>query len=278
MAEGFREWGDYGEEQQWQEKSKVKKIFSFRTLKKIIKVIGIVLVGGIYALLAYRLITGLGVPQRAKKLLWNDKAISAYESEGDNLIIYKQDPEATFGNDGYFSIYQVKYIPKISQIQFTIRYNQSTVKALKAELGDGGDVDTDPFAYILRDNTGKVYTNYYISSYTSGLYTYVRLAFDDVALFNTKTVPAEHQYGSPDEKYSDLIYKGPNKSEAISSDISYLYIDFYYENDVKYEAESWADPLLVYRGGLEISEYDYSKDLPKNSGKDEIIYRSISES
>ena len=300
MAESFREWGDYGAEEEWQSRTPIKKFFSFRTFKRVLKIIGIIFIVLIYAILAYRLITGLGVPDKAKKMLWTPSDIAAYEESGSNLTIYVQEPEAQFGNDGHFSIYLVKYIPETSQIQLTLRYNRSTIADLKSDLtslytpDDSATdeekaaaaealesalakVDDAPFAYILRDNTGKTYTNYYISSFTSGLYTYVRLAFDGVELFNTETVAASHGYFDPDEEYSDIIYKGINKSASVSSDISYLYIDFYCSGDVKYDMKSWADPLLVYRSGLKIDEYDYSKDLPNKTQNEDMTYVRISE-
>jgi len=300
MAEGFREWGEYGAEDEWKSRPPIKKIFSFKTFKRVLKIIGIIFIAAVYAILAYRLFTGLGVPDKAKKMLWTQSDIDAYNDSDGNFTVYYQEPEAQFGKDGRFSIYHVKYIPVTDQIQITLRYNRSTVESLKKDLitlYTPGDSATDeekaiaendlaealalagetPFAFILRDNTGKIYSDYYISSYTSGLYTYVRLAYDGVELFNTEKVAASHTYFDPDEKYSDIIYNGINKSASVSSDISHLYIDFYYSGDVKYDERSWADPLLVYISGLKIDEYDCSKDLPSSGIDDNIAYFQIKE-
>lgn len=300
MAEGFREWGEYGKEEEWRSRPPIKKVFSFRTLKKILKIICIVLISAVYLVLGYRLITGLGVPGAATKLVWLDNTKAAYNAEGGDLSVYAQTPEATFGEDGRFSIYQMKFIPEISQLQLTIRYNRSTVAALKSSIEkkyaapEGATaeekaeaqakteealsmIDDAPFAFILRDDAGKVYTKYSMTSFKKGLYTYVRLVYDDVELFNTETAPRDSGYFSPDEKYSDIIYKGANKSVAMSSDISYLYIDFYYENDVKYDSESWADPLLVYRSGLELTEYDVKKDPPEKAKNGDVRYFDVAQ-
>lgn len=276
MAESFREWGDYGEEEQWQNKSTVKKIFSFRTLKLIVKAICVLLIAGIYAILAYRLITGLGVPKKATSILWTDEATAAYEASNGALVIYTQEQDDTIGKDGRFSVYSVKLIPEIDEVQLTVRYNRSTVKALREQTESANTdeaekaaalslIDDEPFVYLLRDNLNNVYTEYTEYTYTEGLYTFVTLAFDDVKLFNTVIAPSSDGLFTPDEEYSGLIYKGQSKGETVSSDISYIYIDFYYENDVQYNGKSWAAPILIYRNGLEMSVYDYSKDLPENS-------------
>ncbi|MBQ0125944.1 MAG: hypothetical protein KBS59_06450 [Clostridiales bacterium] len=295
MAEGFNEWGDYSSEEQWQSRSKIRKIFSFRTLGKAIKILLIAIAVGVYGILAYRLLTGLGVPADMKKLMYSQKLAQSETPKDelvvylkDELVVYLQEPEANFGSDGRFSIYSVKYIPSLDELQFTVRYNRSTVAALKedieAKYAPGDDatdaeiaelsalkqaalesIDDNPFVFVLRDNFGKVYTDYAYSSYVKGLYTYVRFSFDGVALFCTETASVKKDYFTPDGEYSDIIYKGQNKSELVSEDISYLYIDFYGANDVQYESESWADPLLVYRSGLDISRYEISKSEPLES-------------
>ena len=275
MAESFREWGDYGEEEQWQNKSTLQKIFSFRTLKLIVKAICVLLIAGIYAILAYRLITGLGVPKKATSILWTDEATAAYEASNGALVIYTQEQDDTIGKDGRFSVYSVKLIPEIDEVQLTVRYNRSTVKALREQTEsaytDEADrsaalalIDDEPFVYLLRDNENNVYTDYTEYTYTEGLYTYVTLAFDGVKLFDTAIASPDGLF-APDAEYSGLIYKGQSKGETVPSDISYIYIDFYYENDVQYNGKSWAAPILIYRNGLEMSVYDYSKDLPENS-------------
>lgn len=288
MAESFREWGDYGEEEQWKNKSTVKKIFSFRTFKLVIKIVCVAIIVAIYAILAYRLATGLNAPKKATGIIWTEKARAAYEASGAGLVIYTEEQDDTIGKDGRFAVYGVKLIPEIDEVQLTVRYNRSTVKALREGIESAYTdeaerdaalalIDDEPFVYLLRDNENNVYTKYAATSYTEGLYTYVTLAFDGVKLFNTVTAPASDGYFSPDGEYTDIIYKGQNKGEALSSDISYIYIDFYYENDVKYNGKSWAAPILIYKNGTEMKEYDYKNDLPDDSISDGIKYYRIEE-
>lgn len=289
MAEGFREWGDYGEQERWQNKTTVQKIFSLRTLKLVIKVICVAVIVGIYGILAYRLATGLNAPKKATGMLWTEKAIAAYTSSGGKLTVYTEDLDDTLGKDGRFAVYGVKFIPEIDEVQLTVRYNHSTVKALREETEKNytdeaeraaalEKIDDSPFVFILRDDKNNVYTSYSFSGYIDeGLYTYVTLAFDDVKLFNTETAPKSDGYFSPDGEYSGIIYKGQNKSEAVSSDISYIYIDFYYENDVQYNGKSWGAPILIYRNGAEMQIYDLGGDAPSYEKASGIKYYRVEE-
>lgn len=289
MAEGFREWGDYGEQERWQNKTTVQKIFSLRTLKLVLKIVCVAVIVGIYGILAYRLATGLSAPKKTTEIVWTEKAAAAYSSLGGKLTVYTEDLDDTLGKDGRFAVYGVKLIPDIDQIQLTVRYNRSTVKALREETekkytNDAEralaleKIDERPFVFLLRDDKNNVYTSYSFADYVDdGLYTYVTLAFDDVKLFNTVTAPKSDGYFSPDDKFSPIIYKGQNKSEAVSSDISYIYIDFYYENDVQYNGKSWGAPILIYRNGAEMKIYDLGTDAPNEENTSGIRHYRVEE-
>ena len=172
MAEGFREWGNYFAEEEWKRRSPLRKFFSFRTLKKILKFVCIVLVVGVYVVLGYRLITGFGVSKNAMKLIWTEKAYEAYEKYGKNLVVYEQEPDAIYGEDGCFSIHNMLYIPETNEVQCIIRFNKSTIDRLKESLTNGlttvaekdaalAKVDNFPFAFNLRDQDNNIYSDYY---------------------------------------------------------------------------------------------------------------------
>ena len=286
MAEGFREWGNYFAEEEWKRRSPLRKFFSFRTLKKILKFVCIVLVVGVYVVLGYRLITGFGVSKNAMKLIWTDKAYEAYGKYGKNLVVYEQEPDANYGEDGCFSIHNMLYIPETNEVQCIIRFNKSTIDRLKESLTADlettkekdavlASVDDFPFAFNLRDQDDNIYSDYYITSYSEGLYVYVRLSFNNVDFFKTETALPQNNFPAPDEKYSGIIYKGSNKNNVISTDISYLYIDFYYENDVKYDEMPWADPLLVYHSDKDLEKHSFSKNIP--TAPEQLTFVSITE-
>ena len=177
------------------------------------------------------------MPKKATGILWTDEARAAYGESGGSLVIYTQEQDDTMGKDGRFSVYSVKLIPEIDEVQLTVRYNRSTVKALKEQTesaySDDDEkaaaaalIDDEPFVFLLRDDSNNVYADYTEYTYTEGLYTYVTLAFDGVKLFNTETAEITGSVFVPDSEYSGVIYKGQNKAKTVSSDISYIYIDF----------------------------------------------------
>ena len=117
-----------------------------------------------------------------------------------------------------------------------------------------------PFVFILRDNTGKVYTSY---SYLSGhktVYQYLRIAFSDVDLFGDAPQTPEHLYPPPQAARPEYFYTGANKAETRA--ITHLYLDMYYENDADVNSETFAYPLLVYRSTAKLERYDYAKQTP----------------
>ena len=61
------------------------------------------------------------------------------------------------------------------------------------------------------------------------------------------------------------IFKGPHASE--SNEITYLYLDMYYEKDVDIYAEAFSYPLQVYVSDVELEVYDFSKELPNGSAQ-----------
>ena len=56
LAENFNDYGDYMKEERYQAKSKLGKIFSFRTLKKVFRWLIVGLIIFIYVFFAYRII------------------------------------------------------------------------------------------------------------------------------------------------------------------------------------------------------------------------------
>ncbi|MCQ2436312.1 MAG: hypothetical protein MJ101_05345 [Clostridia bacterium] len=294
MAENYEDWGEYYKKQEWENRSRTRKVFSFRTLKNVLKWAGLTLVVGIYAILGYRMFTGLGVPKSYTKMVWTDEAKQAYDESGGTLTVYSQTPRNQYAyaqtaesqSDGHYSIYEMKYIPALKQVQFTLRYNNGTVKDLKTDivseyLSDGeiyasyvdalkshpeaqsavDAVDDMPFYFVLRDNNGMIYTTYQYTESHKGLYNYVRLVFDGVTLFDTEYSAPDKPYPTAD-RYTRYITKGNSLAELTSQDITKLYVDTYYENDVDLENGSWSLPLTVYDSTLDLTDYDYSKELP----------------
>ena len=115
-------------------------------------------------------------------LVWNEEMIEEYQKyPGEFRVEYiKVYDERTFTEDGYFSVSKSRFIPVLSQWQFTVRYNHSTLEYLSEERGEDMPIEEDHFTFALTDNEGNVYRDFTYTRETKGRYTYYRLVFDDV--------------------------------------------------------------------------------------------------
>ena len=301
MAENYNDYGDYSEELVYQSKSTLRKFFSWRTLKRVLKVLFLLLILFVYAILFFRLCSG-SPPKSLTRLIWTESMLTAYAQAGEDFIVYSQEPAEHIAQDGYFGVYDIRYIPATEELQLTIRYNNSSTEKLEEELTEketearraaietrlreenpdmsGSELSSlveaeltseleenpiviqlseQPFLFILRDNYGRVYTSYSYISDEKTVYQYLRLSFEGVDLFGGETWSPSHEYPGPDVENPSDIYKGANAAQGDA--ITHLYLDMYYENDVNFNSETFAYPLLVYRSTSELERYDYSDEL-----------------
>ncbi len=304
MAETWEDFGELAKEERYQAKSKLGKIFSFRTFKKFLKFLMYMLVLVVYGFLFFRLCTGKP-PKELSALLWTESVHDAYTAYGDDLIVYEQEPIESIAQDGYFSVSDIRYIPAAQSFQLTVRYNNSSIEALKSWLleqekndrreaikaeypeltelastsvrykeimaevetrlealleaepiviDDLGDL---PFAFVLRDDYGNVYSEYSYIHDSKTVYQYMRISYENVLLFGDGTQKAsEKQYPTPEVSLPAYIYKGAN--ESIGGEIHYLYLDMYYIGRADVYSESFAYPLQVYTEASEMTRYDYA--------------------
>ena len=311
MSEYYNNDENYEEELIYQEKTRMEKIFSVRTLKTILKSIMWVLVVLVYGMIFFRLCTGKP-PKSVSGILWTDDALAVYEEYGDNLLIYSHEPVENIAEDGVSGIYDIIYIPASKTLQMTVRYNKNLAEdyyenevqkrrdaiedaVIKEEGYDRTQLSTlseeqrerynalieerltaslaedpinvsdsqYPFVFVLRDNYGKVYTTYEYVADVKTLDRYQRLSFEGVDLFGVGQFMPETEYPSPEASDPAYIFKGPHASE--SNEITYLYLDMYYEKDVDIYAEAFSYPLQVYVSDVELEVYDFSKELPNGA-------------
>lgn len=110
---------------------------AFRITGKLIKFLIGVLIFTVIALIIWRVVSSNN-PKDMKRLIPNEKLISAYEEKGDDLRIFKQDQRSvTSGthNYGYFAVTDYAFIPDANQIQLLFRYNNSTITATAEDYG-----------------------------------------------------------------------------------------------------------------------------------------------
>ena len=282
MAEDFNDFGSYRkelEDEEFRGRNWFRKLFSFRALKFTVKWLCYLLVFAVFAVLFWRIFSSK-LPSSASKIIWTEDSFAAYERLGDELLIYTQDVGTVFDKEGRFSLYEFHYIPSAKEVQFTVRFNKSTIEALaeeltdakRAELGAGfteADVITAemlgelPFAFAVRDNCGNVYTDYNYTTFEKNRYTYVRVAFSGIDLYDIEKGAPSVLYPTPESPNPDYIYKGELESEYVKSPTETLYFDAYFVDEYIESgadtSKAFAKSIVLYRSARETAVFSYQK-------------------
>lgn len=180
----------------------IKSFFNLMVGTVILMVVGV---------FVWRFITSVP-PKELTALTPDERIVEAY-SDGE-LVLVTQDQNnitRTEKNYGYFSVADVVFIPEIEQLQILVKYNDSTLKALKndyaddfAELGEKEYPDSEKDWYDVtvvlardltpengEDNLGsgresvelvRIQPTEVSGSAHKDRYSYRRLVFDNVPL------------------------------------------------------------------------------------------------
>jgi len=221
----------------------------FRIAGNLIKATAWCAVAGVIILLLWRIFSS-GTPQDLEAMIPNDRLAEAYEAEGGDLYMFKQDHKnvtTAERNYGYFGITDYYIIPDANQIQLVFRYNNSTIRSLSEDyslevIPDRHDelfdvsvvLQTDLTPDKKDDNAGNIegtvaYTRLHPTSVqrkTTNLYNYFRYVFE---------------FGE-ELDLSELIESG---------ELLAIYADVYYDQDINYEELSYGTLFL----------YDYKTDI-----------------
>lgn len=295
MAETWEDYGDLAEEEIYQSKSTLGKIFSTRTLGKVMKYFLAAIALTIYGILAFRLCTQKP-PKAVSKMLWTEDTLAAYTAN-DDMTVFGHEAAEAIAKDGYFGVYDILYIPESQEFQVTVRFNNSSTDKLYNDLYEKAkeqrrnelvatlteeqkknkelieekltasiasdpievDIAEIPFVFLLRDNTGEVYTSYDYILTSHTVYQYMRISFKKVNLFGDARTAPNAFYPTPDVPMAEYIYKGADAS--VGNEIKYLFLDMYDANHVDVNGKTFAYPLQVYSYLQELTVYDYSKDI-----------------
>ena len=194
-------------------------------------------IAGVIGILIWRMASS-GDPKELVPLIPNEKLSESYKENGDDLYAFTQKLDNITRTDydyGYFSVNRAVFIDSADQLQFILRYNNSTLKNLSEDLGIPEDSrDDDVFDVVVTvmydltpenkdDNSGEILgtvkrVQHLATSQTSAqknLYNYKKYVFDDI---------------------------------KITDDVLAVYVDIYYNKDVK------------AAGTLAIYDYRYPKN------------------
>lgn len=218
------------------------------------RILVLIMVIGTFAILVWRLVSAI-VPDSMKTVTPTPalcEAWQAAEAEGRELYAYANELDSITRaehNYAYFSVSNVIFIEEIQQVQFSFRYNNSTIMHLVEDyqlekVPDRAETLYDVTLYVAYDLTpedtsdnagndpGSVeFVRYFPSSCyadATTMYNYRRFVFDGLE--------TEHD-GHP---------------------MLAVYVDVYYTQDIDYEKESYGT-LIIYDYLAEKVPHSWSK-------------------
>ena len=221
---------------------------AFRITGALLKFFFFGVVAFVIGLLLWRVLSA-GDPKSMETLTPNADLLSAYEQQGEDLYMFRQDLDTITRaerNAGYFAITNYVLIPSANQIQIVFRYNNSTIRYLAQDysLDEIPSREEELFDVSLVLSTDKTPDNpddnasnkpesvqltrlhpVSVTSDTKNVYNYRRLVFD---------------LNEADLSLSELLD---------SNLLLAVYTDIYYNQAVDYEELSYGTIIL----------YDYSR-------------------
>lgn len=209
------------------------------TFSKIIKFIFVLLIIAVYTLLFGRMFLARYTGSMAK-YAWTNNAIKTYEQTTD-FTLMTQNLSKTIDDNGYFSISNYVYIPEINEVQFTVRYNNSTVDTLENFYTDVSDIG-ETFVFTLTDNNGNVYDSYKYLSKSNLIYNFRRLVFEGVDLSNAGTLYLNVYYIN-DVSKSSKIY---TSFQLYNEDANSFESDLKINTNKPKEAKFTQSPVFKY--------------------------------
>lgn len=194
----------------------------------------------LFGFMSLRVLTS-GDTKIAESFFWTDNAKNSYGASPDGFRVYSADLTKDYTDDGMFRVSNIRYAESetgpVSQLQFTVRWNDSTVKYLQQDFGLAEPPAGEPFVFTLADDLGNVYAVQDMTADSKPLYNYRRLAFD---------VP---DFGAAETYYVNIYYSGTYDAETSAS--------------VKGSDGSAYGTLAVYRTAVPMYDYTLKKsELP----------------
>lgn len=218
----------------------------FKITGKALKFTFYAVIIGINAILLWRLMSR-GDPALMETLMVNTRTASAYAEAGDQLEVLYQE-QYYINEEGLFGQSNLRYLPSISQLQVTARYNNSTIRAMAEtyELEEVPGRDEDVFDVTLV----KVIA---LTEEEQAQADKDALTADVIGedAEEVKTLRKEVRYFPSDSladkknvyNYRRLIFEDVDLSDAAE-----LYLEFYYTGAVNYEAEPYSEILVWVEG------------------------------
>lgn len=214
----------------------VRRRYGWKIAGLIFKAICYTFIAGIFILLAWRIIDSKTEPREIRNIIPNEILADAYEENGGKLTVYTQSQEPfTRGDDnyGYFHIDEPIFIDEADQLQFTLRYNNSTIESLvidhalsrlPARSENLFDVSVVIMYDLTPDNNEDNYGD-------------VESAVSYKRIFPSECVSAEKTLYN----YRKFVFDDIEITDRVLA----VYVDIYYVGAIDYDVDAYGT-LLVY--------------------------------
>lgn len=239
-----------------------RKKYGFRIAGFIFKGLCALLILAVVGLIVWRLIDRRITPKAVKTLIPNEKLCEVYRENGGNLTAFYQEQneytqrKGEDGNYGYFANGGTVFIKEADQVQFTLRYNNSTLKYTAERYGLEKEPSRDDEAFDVslvimydltpdnkNDNDGK----------TEDAVEKVRIQPSEAPIKHKKTL----------YNYRKFIFDNVKIDDSVLA----VYIDIYYVGENDYEKTPYGT-LMIYSYLDENIEYKLtSSDKKALEGK-----------
>lgn len=241
----------------------VRKVDNFfaklaHILGKSLKVLFYMLIIAVNGILLFRVFTS-GDPAVMKTLMVNERTEALWAEKGEAMQVLAQE-QYFLSEDGRFSQTNLRILPEIDQLQLTVRYNNSTLKALVEDedipLTEVPDRSEDVFDMTLVKVVAM---------------TEEEKAAADEDILHGDALEDDGEYEVPRKEvrytvtdsmtatklmynYRRLVFDGVTLDDADE-----LWIEFYYRGALDYDAEPWCS-ILVWSADAPDMPYELTRN------------------
>ena len=195
-----------------------------------IKIIAFVIIFSVVGLLAIRLVMFNYYPKSMKTVYFNDTLTSFYNERDGEIGAKTQKLKAPYDDEeeGNFLCDHLILVPELGQLQITVRYNNSLLNKLAAELSLTSEqlMDEELLSFRLsgldfevEGSTQLVETPSAVKREKVGMYTYFKVVFDGVELGKD---------AAGDWTVLEIFVKGQTSSEPYAKVLVYDRTEQYY--------------------------------------------------
>lgn len=243
------------------------KGYIFVLIKGFFKLLIVSLILFVVGILAWRF-SESKPPRELVTLTPNEGLVEVYKEKGEGVELLTQEQNSMTraeDNYGYFAVCDVVFIPEIEQLQILVRYNDSTLKALKKDYSeDFSSLEEDEYPDSSKDwyDVTVLLSRDLTPDNAEDNLGDVREAIEFKRIFPTNVAESEHvgRYS-----YRRLVFDGV----TVDKETLAVFADFYYVGDIRYNEEDFDVYTDSAYGTLCLYTF-MDKNVPVEMTKDDV--------